>query len=226
MENSTIETEIKLTAKDNTAQNGIAALTSIAGYTAADRGFRPHRDVYFDTDDLRLFYGKAVFRLRIRTDGSVLTFKAQGPPAYSGTTSLYRRIEIEQAADVTADDIAHGRLPDIPPVAAFRERFGAAGLKQCLEVKNNRRVIDLEKNGGAQFELVLDDVLFSGPRGERKVYEIEIEVKSGSEDELRSIGSWLTDRFALKPAGPSKYIHGMELVGGVDVKKKTDRSIH
>ena len=37
----------------------------------------------------------------------------------------------------------------------------------------------------------------------------------GTDEDLHRIGTWLTERFDLKPAGPSKYILGMNLVGNV-----------
>ena len=64
-------------------------------------------------------------------------------------------------------------------------------------------------------ELVLDDVTFSGPGGEKGVLELEIEAMTGDEKDLRKIGDWLSKRYDINPAGPSKYILGMNLVGNV-----------
>jgi hypothetical protein len=58
-------------------------------------------------------------------------------------------------------------------------------------------------------------VTFCGPKGTAGVLELEVESLTGMDDGLRHIGRWLTGHFDLRPAGPSKYILGMELVGGV-----------
>ena len=62
---------------------------------------------------------------------------------------------------------------------------------------------------------MLDDVTFTGPRGTAAVYELEVESLFDTHEDLETIGLWLSERFELHPAGPSKYILGMELVGNV-----------
>ena len=203
-----IESEIKYTVAGPDVFAGIAALREIASYDAADHGMHRHRDTYFDTADCLLLRSKVVFRLRERKAGSMLTFKAQAP----GGGSFYRRIEVESAADVTAADIEAGRLPDLPPVEELRRRT-AAPLVPSLSVDNRRHIVTLAHGGVPRFELALDDVTFTGPRGTARVYELEVESLGWGDEELGAIGSWLAARFDLAPAGPSKYILGMDLVG-------------
>lgn len=210
-----IESEIKFTVADKTILEKVASLDSIAGFDTVDRGVSLQTDICFDTSDFLLFHNKIVFRLRIRENLSVLTFKAQGPPPKSSADIVHHRIEIENNTDVTVDDIIQGRFPDIPPVIALIERVGKINLIQSLTVNNMRHTFVLEEARKPHFELVLDDVTFVGPGGVHEVYELEIESLAGDDAGLRKIAAWLSGRYDLKPAGPSKYILGMELVGNV-----------
>ncbi len=206
-----IESEIKYTVPDKALFDTIKSFSEIACYTSVDRGTAQHTDTYFDTSGFRLYHEKIVLRLRITVSGSILTFKAQGPPG----EGFLRRIEIETPADITAEDIAQGRIPDIPPFEALYDRIGIVNLSQSLRVINDRHTILLQRGEEAHYELVLDDVTFCGQKGTRKILELEVESLIGADDDLRRIGKWLEERFDLKPAGPSKYILGMELVGGI-----------
>jgi len=208
-----VETELKFDVPDRRVLAEAARLEEIAGYSVEDRGLVPHTDTYFDTRDYRLFHGKAVFRLRSRESGSTLTFKAADAAGGETGGRVFRRIEIEDVTDVAAEDVSKGNLPDIPPVRALRERFGEIPLFPCLTVRNDRRVLLLGKEDAPRFEMVLDDVLFSGPGGEKRVFELEVEALTGDMEELERIGSWLNARFDLRDAGPSKYIRGMKSVG-------------
>ena len=207
-----IESEIKFTIPDKTLLDAMTSLHEIAGFASVDRGVRRHHDIYFDTEDSLLYREKIVFRLRTSLSGSVLTFKAQGP----SRAGIYKRVEIEASTDVTADDITRGNLPDSPPVKALQDKTGNIRLINSLCITNDRHTFFLEINGRKCFELVLDDVTFSGPRGEKSIYELEVETMEENRDnDLKKIGNWLTARFGLKMAGPSKYMLGMELVGNL-----------
>ena len=133
-------------------------------------------------------------------------------PLPDGDT-LYRRIEINHLLGCSLERAISDGLPDSPPLEALRERMGDIRLEPSLSVVNDRHTLILSSDDESRFELVLDDVTFSGPRGEVHIRELEVESLSGSDDELRAIARWLTGRFELEPAGPSKYIRGMELVG-------------
>ncbi|MFC1551222.1 CYTH domain-containing protein [Candidatus Latescibacterota bacterium] len=206
-----IETEIKFKVPDRELYDSIVPLKNIAGYTASDRGTETISDTYFDTPDNRLLNEKSVFRLRMAGSKPVLAFKSHQP---SGG-SFYRRIEIESPVEITPEDITSGPLPGIPPCRAFSEKFGAVRLSVSMNAGNNRRRILLQKDGVAQFELVLDDVTFSGPRGTHSVCELEVESLGGTDEELEKIGAWLKKKYDLNYAGPSKYILGMNFVGNV-----------
>ncbi|MFC1490418.1 CYTH domain-containing protein [Candidatus Latescibacterota bacterium] len=207
-----IETEIKFEVPDRELFDEIVSLRDIAGYNTSESVLIIISDIYFDTPDNLLYNGKAVFRLRTVNNNPVLTFKSH----QKSDGSFYRRLEIESPADITADEITSGRLPDLPASRAFLEKFGAVPLSVSMSAVNNRRKILLEINNIPHFELVLDDVTFSGPRGTYSVCELEVESLGGSDEELEKIGAWLIEKYALNYAGPSKYILGMNNVGNVE----------
>lgn len=206
-----IESELKYAVGDPSLFDEVVALDEIAGYRTSDQGILPITDTAFDTSDRTLFRGAAVFRLRETPKHRVLTFKASHPRR----GAAHERIEVESPVSVTPDEIAAGRLPDVAAVRAFRAQFGDVSLAPSLVTRNNRRVLFLHAGDTPEYELVLDTVTFTGPRGEARVYEIEVESLVGPDNELDRIDRWLRDRFGLEPAGPSKYVLGMELVGMV-----------
>lgn len=204
-----IESEIKFTVPDHETLDRIAALRDVASFEARDTGIHGHRDTYFDTEDLTLLRSKIVFRLREGKKGAVLAFKAQAP----GGSGYFRRIEVEAPVSLSIADVEAGRLPDIPPVQELWKQTGHVALYPALTVNNRRRIVNLSKIGIPRFELALDDVTFTGPRGNAHVLELEVESLGWEDAALRDIAVWLRERFPLEPAGPSKYLLGMELVG-------------
>jgi inorganic triphosphatase YgiF len=203
------ESELKYTVKDKSIFSRIAVLREIASYSTRNAGIHRHRDIYFDTSDHRLLKTKVVFRLREMKKYSVLTFKA---PGKSGG-DFYRRIEIEAHTNATPGDITGGNLPDLQPVHEMRRIIGNKPLTAALSEINNRRIIELSRNGIPHFEVALDDVTFVGPGGTAQVLELEVESIAWEAEGLKAVGEWLMSHFDLYPAGPSKYILGMELVG-------------
>lgn len=205
------ETEIKFTVPDRAIFEGILALDDILGLAVEDRGLQPHRDIYFDTSDQLLYGSKVVFRVREKDRRQVLTFKAQA----SSGGAAYRRIEVEETVSIMPEDLDRGNFPDSKPLTALRGRLGGVALTPCLTVDNDRHVLMLTREGAERYEMVLDDVTFHGCGGDVPVLELEVEMYGGDEDELHRIGLWLRERFDLRDAGPSKYILGMDLAGGV-----------
>ncbi|MFC1694247.1 CYTH domain-containing protein [Candidatus Latescibacterota bacterium] len=206
-----IESEIKYTITNRYTFTRIASLDEIAAYTVENRGVETHTDTYFDTEDFELLKGEVAFRLRTRDRKSMLTFKARGEP----DSDIFRRIEVESETEATAKDISQDDLPDLPPVRALHDRMGMVTLSPSLTVTNERRILLLNSGDVLCFELVLDDVTFCGPRGRAGELELEVESLTGMDDDLRHVGAWLAERFDLQPAGPSKYMRGIELVGGI-----------
>ena len=206
-----IETELKFTVEDRALFSRIISLGKIAGYRTINKGLLKITDTCFDTRDRRLYKEKLVFRLRVTEHKSALTFKTNKEAA----GSAYQRIEIESKTTATVDDITSGNLPDLPPVNALTEKLGNVDLFPSLTVENNRHIILLTHHNTPYYELVLDDVTFTGPRGTAKVCELEVESLFDTENDLENIGAWIKSQFGLKIAGPSKFILGINLVGNV-----------
>lgn len=207
----TVEREIKFTVRDRAVFAAIAALTEIAGYRLIDHGIRRQVDTCFDTPDFQLFHGKVVLRLRRWDDRAVVTFKSHG----GVRDGVYHRTEIETPVDPASVDPPVTVPPACPALDAFRGEFGDVELRPSLTVTNHRHIFDLVRDDTVCYELALDDVIFSGPDGEARVLELEVEARQPDDRDLPAIGTALAGRFRLEPAGPSKYVRGMELVGGV-----------
>lgn len=206
-----IESELKYTVTDPSIFQSISSRTAIAGYTLSDHGIIPIKDTCFDTPGLAFYHGKTVFRFRDKGGRRLLTFKTHRES--SGTA--YERIEVESETAVSADDIIAGNLPDVPAVHALRKHVGNVLLTPHLTTENNRHMLFLMDGETPAYELALDDVTFSGPKGTAKVYELEVESLIGVENDLEHIGAWLQEQYVLEKAGPSKFCLGMRLVGDV-----------
>ncbi len=215
-----IETELKFTVPDRKLFAEIVSLETIADYSAIDCGTKIITDTYFDTADSLLYNGKAVFRLRRKNSGRVLTFKSQ----QRSEGSFYRRNEIEYPVDIDPDAILNVPLPDNAACHAFEKMFGSVQLIISMTAVNNRHTILLDRDGTAEFELVLDDVTFTGPRGAFRACELEVESLGGADAALEKIGAWLRKKFKLSNAGPSKYILGMTNVGNISSGGNADDS--
>ena len=158
------------------------------------------------------YHGKMVFRLREQGGRRFLTFKTHR----EATGAAYERYEVESETEVTANDITGGLLPDVPAVRALREQAGDILIRPYLTTENNRHILLLGRGDAAEYELALDDVTFTGPNGTAFVRELEVESLIGPENDLERIGAWLTERYPLEKAGPSKFCLGMSLVGDIE----------
>lgn len=205
------ESEIKFVVPDKSLFEKILSLREIEGYCFIDKGITEITDYYFDTPDMKLYYGKAVFRLRVTKEKSVLTFKTQKKKE----GNVYRRNEIESETAASVDDIISGNIGENEALRAFRDCFCDVEILNILKNENSRHIILLSRNDIPNYEMALDSVTFTGPGGKANIFELEIETLTGNHEDIESIGDWLKGRFFLEHAGPSKYLHGMRLVGGI-----------
>lgn len=208
-----IEKEIKFTVKKSGILEKIHEMGKICGFVFSDIKEEPHEDVYFDTPDYLLYKEKMVLRLRKNSTGKKLAFKAQSVESFTG--GIHRRIEIETEVRYKPSDICKGKADSESPLRGLFGRTGLVVLMEVLKVKNKRKIMDVFRGNKKICEIVSDDVRFSGPGGKRKTMELEIELADGTENDITKIADVISEKFRLEPAPPSKYLLGMELVGGI-----------
>ncbi|MDR2132050.1 MAG: CYTH domain-containing protein [Clostridiales Family XIII bacterium] len=179
---------------------------------------------YFDTENYILSENDIAFRVRMEGARIVASLKWND----SGEDGLYTREEI----NVPVDDPACFLMPD--PMLFKESEVGkhvvalldGKPLVSIFEMKflRNRFRVD---TGGAICEVSLDDGDIVTDFGERHIAEIEIELFSGSRDDLLKLGAVLSEKYGLAPELESKYARGLKLLGrgrsaGVRTGAKTE----
>ncbi len=173
-----------------------------AAVFAAFSGFAPivMETTYYDTPSGDL--GKLHWTLRRRYENgrSICTLKT---PADGGARGEW---ELE-CGDITA------AVPELCKLSGSRQLLllSANGLVPVCGARFTRQAAQVEWEGTA-LELALDSGVLLGGVRELPLCEIEVELKSGSEETALRFARDLADRFGLIPEGKSKYRRALALV--------------
>jgi len=177
----------------------------------ADSGSESRIDmlaVYFDTEDRRL--GREGITFRVRREGTRLvgTLKWNG----SSEDGMHVREEI----NVPVRDPEKLNEPD-PGIFhqsemsdTLKRIIGKRQLKKQIEIEFVRRKIRLD-SGRVICELSVDRGTVRSASGEAPISEVEIELYSGSREEMEKIGSELAAKYGLTPENRSKFRQGIDL---------------
>jgi inorganic triphosphatase YgiF len=175
---------------------------------------------YFDTKDFALSNNFIAFRIRKEGDRIVGTLK-WGDDNDVTETGLYIREEI----NVPIKDEACFLSPD---PAIFRESEDGKKLLKLIngeplicifETHVERRALRID-SGGTICEISFDEGSISAKDASMPISELEIELYSGSRDEMIRIGKTLVEKYDLKPELRSKYARGRLLVEQVFLGKR------
>ncbi len=165
-------------------------------------------DHYLDTPDLDIFRGGWALRLRDQGGQQVLTMKALAPLAEDG---IARRREIEQAVEWDGGvelDFDDGVLGgELTPLVNDKT------LWQLFHVRQDRMQFDIVTEEGLKVEASMDQVRWEGQDAIDLGFEIELELKAGSEDDLRKLTERLIERTDWSPVAASKFERGLGVAG-------------
>ena len=163
---------------------------------------------YFDTEDSILAKNNIAFRVRIEGSRSIASLKWNG----TSEGALHTREEI----NVPIDDEACLIMPN---PALFKEsEIGAElisliaekPLVNVMEVGFLRRRVRVD-TGNSIIEVSIDTGDIITDQGTLPICELELELFSGSRDELIELGNKLAERYSLVPEELSKYARGLML---------------
>jgi inorganic triphosphatase YgiF len=168
--------------------------------------FVDHEDRYLDTSDRALRARGVIARVRTGPAGRRLTLKSL---ARAGTGAVHRRMELE-------GDAGDGDDPRDWPPSAARERLleatGPAPLGVLVVLRQRRLQRDVAV-GASVVELSLDEIEVVALDGSRRDWtDLEAELRSGSEEDLATIGDALLRRDDVEPARTSKLEHAIEVL--------------
>ena len=84
-------------------------------------------------------------------------------------------------------------------------------LVLMMEMSFVRRAVRLDTGTGI-FELSVDNGNISCRGKTKQINELEIELFSGSNDELKELGEYISNKFKISPENHSKFKQGLDLV--------------
>lgn len=165
--------------------------------------------IYYDTPDHRLTDAGIAVRVRKEGEYYVATMKDKG----MSIEGMHKRKEINVR-------LSDQELIDHPDISIFRESdayeellriAGTGKLTPVLEMKFERRQVRVD-TGDAISVLSFDDGEITAGEKKLPIMEMELELYSGSEDELESYGRKLAEKYGLTAEDRSKFARGYALL--------------
>ena len=166
--------------------------------------------VYFDTADRRLLQEGIAFRIRREGCSLQATLKWNG----SSEDGMHKREEL----NVTVDDPEKLHAPDIEIFGqsdmgdALFDIVGDQPLVPLMEVDSVRHQVRID-TGKSISELSVDKGEVRVGEKSAPILELEIELFSGDEADMMSLGDGLAEKYGLKASNISKFKRGLDLMG-------------
>lgn len=192
-----IEFELKFRANPEVLQQVAAEVTGPTRRYAM-------RTTYYDTPGRDLSRRHCTLRRRMENQVSVCTLKM--PAGKLG------RAEFE----VECDSIQKA-IPELCKLSGFQElaQLTAQGLGEVCGARFDRVAITLEQED-CTLELALDAGVLMGGGKEEPLWEIEVELKSGSRESAADYAQKLARHYCLTPEKQSKFRRAALLAGGAE----------
>ncbi|MGI6722607.1 MAG: CYTH domain-containing protein [Anaerovoracaceae bacterium] len=165
---------------------------------------------YYDTEDHRLFKNDIAFRMREEGQKLVASLKWNG----NSTGALHKREELNI-------NLGEGKVPEHPDPTIFRESDEGKEMIELLEDKELFKMMQVNvlrrsfrvDTGDSIFEISLDNGSIQAGNGSVPVCELEIELYSGNEEDMKELGEKLQKKYELVPEKNSKFARGLKLLG-------------
>ena len=163
---------------------------------------------YFDTEDHILSKNDIAFRIRMEGNRIIASLKWNGSR---------KGLHIREEVNVPVDDPACFLQPS-PDIFKESEQgkimmdlVGDKVLNNLLEMHFIRRRIRVDTQNSI-VELAIDTGEIITNDGTLPICELEIELFSGEEGDLQSIGETLAEKYELSPLNESKYARGLKFL--------------
>jgi len=178
---------------------------------ANSRGRLAIKAAYFDTEDGVLAQNRIAFRIRREGDRVVGTLKWSDKEV--NISGLYVREEI----NVPVADEACFLAPD-PTI--FKQ---SAEGKELIELLSGRKLVSIFETvfarrkfridtGSSIIEISLDEGEILADGASAPISELEVELYSGTQEDLIKIGDSIAEEYGLSPETRSKYARGIALI--------------
>ena len=168
-------------------------------------GFREINMVttYYDTPDNDLFSRRWTLRHRKENDASICTLKT---PCTEGGRSEWETEcdDINAAISELCNSGAPAELTDL-----------VSGKLEAVCSARFTRLVTLVEQDGCTVELALDRGFLKGGFRMNLMMEVEVELKSGSDEDAIAFAKALAAKYSLIPERNSKHIRALSLTGRV-----------
>jgi len=208
-----MEVEAKLLAPSRAVLAAIARRRRLGPYRLTPVGEQKLETVYIDTRRHDLLRRRIALRVRRSGEACELTLKLPGEVA----GAVHRRPE---------STVRLRRMPVFPfrptgSVLARRVLGWTRGraLEPLVATRVSRRILLVRRaaRGARLAEIDLDSVELALPRGEKRgparYFEVEIELRRGSEQDLEGLVRALRRRYPLKTSNQSKFERALRWAG-------------
>lgn len=192
------EIELKLAISDSSADRFLS-LNLLKGYQSQSFHLE---NTYYDTVDYALSESACALRVRKVGKGYVQTLKTRG----QNISGLHQRDEWEMPIDSAALDMSlfpEGVLPKSVSTSDLIPMFTTNFQRTCWNIKQGNSVI----------ELVLDSGTVEAEGKQDKILELELELKSGSVNDLFMLSLEISKHIPVMPSDVSKAERGFRLCG-------------
>lgn len=208
-----MEVELKYLIEDEETQKKLWNESVFKKYGDVDlHGETNMRAIYYDTRDGLLRDIDAAFRIRKENDRFVATLKWGGRSEHE----LHEREELNIPLS-SPEDAQRPTLKVFAESEKGRELIELVGdreLVPVVETSFTRKTMRID-TGESICEAALDAGKIITAGGNADIRELELELFSGSVEDLEEIGRDLAERFSLRAGVKSKYARGIELVKSV-----------
>jgi inorganic triphosphatase YgiF len=205
-----MEIEMKYVIGDKEIAKSIWEDENLSGIEEKDSREKVYMKAsYFDTDDYILSKNDIAFRVRMEGSRIVASLKWNG----SSIEGLHTREEINVPVNDEACFIAPD--PEIFKEAEMGRDMIAlvAGkpLHSLLETRFLRSRVRID-TGKSICEIAIDEGEIVTDFGNLPICELEIELFTGDQAEVRKLGDMLAEKYGLIPEDRSKYARGLKLL--------------
>lgn len=202
-----MEIELKYSIKDDSIIRNIMEDQLLAA-AGAGEVIAMHA-VYFDTEQAYLRKNHIAFRVRLEGGSYVATIKIGG----SVVDGLHKREELN--APVIDEDFI--KNPDLSVFSGNKliddiaRKIGDKKLIPVMEMNFAREAVKINYNGSI-IEASIDQGDIITADASCPICELELELYSGSENDLRELGRRLQQAYSLIEENTSKYARGLALL--------------
>ncbi len=167
----------------------------------------PISSEYFDTEDLRLTHERVAFRVRKEGRRYIATVKWNG----HSESGMHEReennvpVSEKEMSDPTVEIFRQSSMYE-----RLKQLIGGRKLSVLMTTDFERRQVRLD-SGNVICEMSFDTGSVCCGGRTAPICEMEIELYSGSREEMEKIGDYVSEKYGLEPENKSKFGRGLEL---------------